>query len=107
MNTGSSFSSRASPVLSSSACGLRAACTGVEEGFIDDANPDESPLPPPQDATDNATSNGHAKRRRLDSTRVLFMSFPTPDAILHLQCVPGIRKFKAKFASAGAQGGEG
>jgi len=60
---------------------LFAACTGVDEGFIDDANPDESPLPPPPDATDNAMSSGHAKRRRLDSTRVLFMSVSTPPPV--------------------------
>ncbi|MDL9999299.1 hypothetical protein QTI24_11840 [Variovorax sp. J22P240] len=72
---------------------------------MDDANPDESPLPPPQDATDNATSNDHAKRRRLDSTRVLFISFSTPD--VH-PCTPSVcRAFEISRPIAVAKAGAG
>jgi hypothetical protein len=42
---------------------------------MDDAKPDAPLPPPPQDATDIAVSSDHAKRRRLDPTRVMFMSF--------------------------------
>jgi len=64
----------------------------IDEGFVEDAKPDESLLPPPQDATDNAMSSDHAKLGLLDSTRVLFMSFSTPDVIPVLAVCAGHTK---------------